>query len=97
MFDPGSRYYKLPNLIFTTSDNRHVAYKSRRFLPQPTDLTFMKQWQVVENDRLDLIAFQQLGDALASWQVADANCAMHPKSLTETPGTILKIAVPEDS
>jgi len=94
MFDSASRYYKLPNLLFITSGNKHITYKSRRFLPQPTKLTLLQQYVIIEGDRLDLIAAKHLGDPLASWQIADANNAMYPKTLTEKPGDKLQIAAP---
>ncbi|HYN19753.1 MAG TPA: hypothetical protein VE078_02255, partial [Thermoanaerobaculia bacterium] len=70
---------------------RPVAYKRRRFLPQPTDLTVLDDVQVIQGDRLDLIAARELGDPELFWRIADAHYALDPFELTEEPGSVVRI------
>jgi hypothetical protein len=48
----------------------------------------------MQGDRLDLIAAKYLGDPLMFWLICDANGAIRPDELTETPGTVLNITMP---
>ena len=41
---------------------------------------------VTQGDRLDLIAAKYLGDPLMYWLICDANGAIRPDDLVETPG-----------
>lgn len=93
-FPPNSRYNAVPTLTFTTPDGRTVAYVARRFIPGPENYTLMREHLVVQGERLDLLAAQYLGDPEQWWKLADANNALRPEALTETPGVTLRIAVP---
>ena len=50
---------------------------------------------VKQGDRLDLIAAKYLGDPLMFWLICDANGAIRPDQLVETPGTVLNITMPQ--
>ena len=66
--------------------DRDVRYLRRRELPDPRDVRPLAVHTVAQGDRLDLLAARYLGDATASWQLADANSALDPDALT-APGT----------
>ena len=66
--------------------DRDVRYLRRRELPDPRDVRPLAVHTVAQGDRLDLLAARYLGDATASWQLADANAALDPDELT-APGT----------
>ena len=48
-----------------------------------------------QGDRLDLIAAKYLGDPLIFWLICDANGAIEPETLVETPGTVVNITTPQ--
>jgi nucleoid-associated protein YgaU len=95
VFDPGSRYYKIADATYTQPDGAAIAYKLRRFVPQPERVRSPTQVVVDRSDRLDLIAFRALGNPVLFWRVADANGAMDPFALTAVPGTTLRVPVPQ--
>ena len=94
MFDPESRYAEIGNATLETEDGREVSYKKRRFLPRGETVPRLTEVNVKDGDRLDLIASRTLSEPLASWRVADANDAMHPRDLLEA-GRALKVPVPQ--
>lgn len=95
MFDYTSRYYNLETANYTTSDGKSIAYKRRRFLPHGKDLQLLTKARVEQSDRLDLITNRTIGDPEQFWRVCDANNAMNPSDLTEEPGNILRIPIPQ--
>ncbi len=95
VFDFTSRYYDLDTAEYTTKDDRKIAYKRRRFLPQGKNLPLLQEVTVVQGDRLDLITFNTLGDSEQFWQVCDANNAMNPENLTAEIGKVLRIPLPQ--
>lgn len=97
MFDHTSRYYPLETAFWTGPDGREIAYKRRRFLPQPESLQILAEWPVAQGDRFDLVAARTLGDSQASWRIADANRVMDPVELTEQIGRRLLIPTPQPS
>ena len=94
MFEPGSRYYKIGDATYDAGGTE-IAYKLRRFVPQPEAVRCLTQVVVDRGDRLDLIAFRALGNPTLFWRVADANEAMDPFDLTAVPGTTLRVPVPQ--
>ena len=94
MFEHTSRYYELPVATFEGPDGRPVAYVRRRFLPQGADLPLLAEVAVEQNERIDTLAHRTLGDAESYWRIADANDAMDPAELTQTPGRRLKVPLP---
>lgn len=94
MFEQTSRYNGIQNATYD-EDGQQIIYKLRRFLPQGGKLPLLVNVTVADRDRLDLIAARTLGDPELFWRVADANNAMNPVSLTEEPGTQLRVPIPQ--
>ncbi len=97
MFGPESRYYRIEDAVYTAADGREITYKKRRFLPRGEDMPQLTELTVREGDTLDHLAATTLGEAVASWRIADANDAMNPFSLTTEPGRVLRVPVPQPS
>ena len=95
LFAADSRYSGFEKLDYTTTDGRTVRYLKRRILPKADDLAKYREYTVNEGDRLDLIAWSELGNSLLFWRVCDANNAMNPFELTETVNHKLDISLPE--
>jgi hypothetical protein len=95
MFESTSRYYDLETKSHTMPDGRTISYKRRRFLPQGQHLPLLVEASVGDEDRLDLIAAQTLGDPQQFWRIADANNAMNPFDLVDEPGRALRVPVPQ--
>ena len=51
--------------------------------------------EVIQGERIDLVAYRTLGDPLAYWRICDANNAMDPQELTEEPGFRLRVPLPQ--
>ena len=94
-FPPTSRYYTIGTAQYTTPDGRPIVYLLRRFVPPADRFTLLEEHTVTQGERLDNITAQRLGDPLQFWRVCDANNAMRPDDLTETPGRVLRITLPE--
>jgi hypothetical protein len=93
-FAPTSRYYGLE--IETIPQNGvPVAYLTRRFVPPVSRFQLLQEHTVAQGERLDNITALHLGDPLLFWRVCDANNAMRPDELTETPGRRLRITLPQ--
>lgn len=91
MFTPSSRYFNLPDRLYTAPDGRQRLYKARRFLPQPMRLVAKSTVTVTAGDRPDLVAARSLGQSELFWRLADANGAMDPFELTAVPGRRLRV------
>ena len=98
MLDSTSRYAPLAvkTLPATGPDgqSREIRYVARRFLPPADDGPTAFEHTVTQGDRLDNITAKYLGDPTQFWRVADANNAMDPADLTETPGRSIRITIP---
>lgn len=96
-FPTDSRYYAFSTLSCTTPNGQTLTYLARRFVPQPGAPNFstIAQHTVQQGDRLDLLAAKYLGDPLLFWRLCDANGAIRPNKLVETPGVILNITMPQ--
>jgi hypothetical protein len=94
-FPPTSRYYGIDTTTLTTPDGTVIVYLERRFLPSPDRFALLLEHVVAEGDRLDNVTAKYMSDPEAFWRVADANAAMRPDALTETPGRRLRITLPE--
>jgi len=92
MFESNSRYYQIENATLTKENGQVVTYKKRRFLPDGEKMSLLQEVTVTAGDRLDNIASRVLGDSEQFWSICDANNAMYPFDLTNTPGKILKIS-----
>jgi hypothetical protein len=93
-FPRSSRYFGLSTRTMTVSGGRVVVYLGRRFVPPPETLAPLAQHTVVQGDRLDTIASQQVGDAEQYWRLCDANNALRPDELLEPLGRRLVIPLP---
>jgi nucleoid-associated protein YgaU len=96
-FPTDSRYYGFSTLSYTAPDGQSITYLARRIVPQPgaPNYATVAQHTVKQGDRLDLIAAKYLGDPLIFWLICDANGAIRPNKLVETPGTVLSITMPQ--
>ena len=99
MFDPSSRYYKIEvtTMIVTDSDGlpREIRYVKRRFIPPADGATTLVEHTVTQGERLDNITARYLGDPTQFWRICDANNVLEPNELTDTVGTMIKIALPK--
>jgi len=55
----------------------------------------LQEHTVIEGERLDNITAQHLGDPEQFWRVCDANNAIRPTELTDSPGRRIRITLPE--
>ncbi len=96
-FPTDSRYYGTGTLSYLTPGGQTITYLARRFVPQPGAPNFatIAKYSVVEGDRLDLLASKYLSDPLLFWIICDANGAIRPAALVETPGTVINITMPQ--
>ena len=96
-FPPDSRYYGFGTLTYTAPNGQSITYLARRVVPQPgvQNYSTVAQHTVKQGDRLDLIAANYLGDPLVFWILCDANGAIRPDSLVETPGQVINITTPQ--
>src|SRR5580704_15795618 len=96
-FPPDSRYYGSATLQYTAPGGQTITYLARRIVPQPGPPNFatVATYTVKQGDRLDWIASKYLGDPLMFWLICDANGAIRPDQLVETPGSALNITMPQ--
>ncbi len=95
MFEPTSRYFALPEGVFTTPDGRVVAYKRRRFPPPGKDLALLVEVRLADAERLDNATARTLGDPEQFWRVCDANDALNPFDLELDTSRRLRVPVPQ--
>jgi hypothetical protein len=94
-FPPASRYYGIDTSTITAPDGRPIVHLRRRFAPSPVRFALLQLHVVTKGERLDNITAKYMDDPQAFWRLADANAAMRPDELTETPGRALRITLPE--
>lgn len=94
-FSPTSRYYGIETTTLETPEGKVVIYLRRRFVPSPERFALLHEHIVKQDERLDNITAQYLGDPEQFWRVCDANGAMRPEELTETIGRSIRITLPE--
>jgi hypothetical protein len=94
-FSPLSRYAGIAQAQFALPDGRVVAYVLRRFVPDPSRFVLLQEHEVREGERIDNVSAFYLGDPEQFWRIADANRAMQPERLLDTPGSKLRITLPE--
>lgn len=95
MFDPTSRYYRIPESTLRTADGREIVYKQRRFLPDGNQMQTLSEVRVRPEDRLDLIAARAYGQPEQFWRICDANDAIDPFVLTDESGETLRVPIPQ--
>ncbi|GAB4578157.1 MAG: hypothetical protein Fur0022_08900 [Anaerolineales bacterium] len=89
-----SRYSRLEMATLELPNGKTVRYLKRRFLPSAETFSLLREHTVLAGERLDHIAFLELGDAEQFWRICDANNALHPEDLLEI-GKKLRITLPE--
>ena len=94
LFAANSRYYQIATTTIELTRGKPVVYLERRFLPPSSRFQVLQVHTVIQGERLDNIAAQFFGDATLFWRICDANDAMRPEALTETPGRKLNITLP---
>jgi hypothetical protein len=96
-FPPDSRYYGFGTLSYTAPTGQTITYLARRIVPEPgaPNYATVARHTVKQGDRLDLLAAKYLGDPLIFWLICDANGAIRPDQLLETPGRVLNITMPQ--
>jgi len=95
LFPPNSRYHGVDLATSQAPDGQPIAYLRRRFVPQPERFALLQEHTVTRGDRLDNLAARYIGDPEQFWRICDANRAIRPEELTETPGRKLRITLPE--
>jgi hypothetical protein len=95
LFPPNSRYFGLPMVVMDGPNGQSVAYLLRRFVPQPERFTLLQMHTVTQGERPDTLAAHYLGDPEQFWRICDANRILRPEELTETPGSQVRITLPE--
>lgn len=94
LFTSTSRYHTIDTATYETPDGLTVVHLRRRFVPSPDEFVLQQEHTIVQNDRLDNLANQYLGDPEQYWQLCDANGAVRPDDLTENIGGKLRITLP---
>ena len=94
LYPSNSRYYGQPTLTLSLPDGAAVSYLSQRYAPQPSQFALLKNYSVVQGDRLDNLAATFFNDPQQYWRICDANNAIRPAALTETVGAQLRITLP---
>jgi hypothetical protein len=95
LFPPNSRYHGIDIATIVREDGRTVAYVRRRIVPPPERFALLQEHIVTAGERLDTITAHYFADPELFWRVCDANRALRPEALTETPGRRLRITLPE--
>ena len=95
MFPLNSRYYFTKTNKLELPDGREIIYLQRRFIPPPERFALLFEHTVTDDERVDNIAAQFLGDPEQFWRICDANVAIDPEELTEKTGRKLRITLPE--
>jgi hypothetical protein len=73
VFDANSRYAQAGSYVMTLPDGTPVTVTR---IPLPRPGVVLGWHRRADAERLDLVAFQQLGDATAAWQLGWTNDAM---------------------
>ena len=78
MFSPTSRYADAGSYQVTLADGSVVT---ATYIPAPVVRAPIGWHRRADGERLDLIAYQYLGDATRAWQLCEANDAISPDAL----------------
>jgi hypothetical protein len=72
-----SRYAKTPQVTLTLADGTQVTAVQLRAVPATSGAATA----ITSNDRLDIMAERNYGDAIRYWHIADANSALDSRRL----------------
>ncbi len=90
-----SRYFTVKTVEIETAPGVTQRVLQRRILPPLPAEGVLADHVVKIGERLDLIAYEHLGDGRLYWQLADQNAVLHPEELIQYPGK--SIGVPPSS
>ncbi|MEA3064217.1 MAG: hypothetical protein QOJ27_652 [Sphingomonadales bacterium] len=93
MIAADSRYASSAQLAYVSPAGEQVVYIAPRILPWPESFEPVGRHNVTDSDRLDQLAWKNMGNPTLSWRIADANRAMHPGALPGEPGDVVAIPV----
>ncbi len=94
-FPQNSRYYSIPTSTLETADGKVVAYLQRRFIPNADRFALLHEYTVTQGERPDTLAAKLIGDPELFWQLCDSNSVMQPDELSDTPGRVVRVTLPE--
>jgi hypothetical protein len=80
MFTTTSRYAGVADATYTDANGRQYSYKRLRLTPDAPTLIVHN---VLQHDRLDLLANTYYSDPEQFWRICDANEAMRPDDLLQ--------------
>lgn len=80
MFDPTSRYYRIPTVQVTDHRGRTVTLVR---VPEPPALVLRGVHQRRQGQRLDHLANFYLQDPNGYWRIAELADVIHPEALSE--------------
>jgi len=80
MFASNSRYINVADGVYVDANGRQRVYKTLRVIP---DAPTLQVHSVVQDDRLDLLAFTFYRDPEQFWRICDANLALRPDDLLQ--------------
>jgi len=89
-----SRYYRIGTNTLVLPGREPITYLYRRMLPDPANFALLRQYVVVQGDRLDNVTASFLGDPEQFWRLCDANRVTVPEEL-EVVGRTIDITLPE--
>lgn len=92
---PTSRYATVETTEHEAPSGETAVHFRRRFIAPEERFQTIEEHTAIEGERPDTLAARFLGDAEQSWRLADANGAMRPEELTDTPGRTVRITLPE--
>jgi hypothetical protein len=94
MYQQNSRYAGSATLLWRDANGRAIAYTAIRTVPddnRPGHQVPRHQIMIAQGNRLDLFAATLFGDPTQFWRIAEANRALDPFALTDTPGRRLNL------
>jgi len=95
-FGPNSRYLGTDTATMEGPGGDTIVYIRRRFIPPVNRFTVIREYTVVQGDRIDNLSYRYIGDPEQFWRLCDANGAFRPDELTEVPGSIVRIGLSTD-
>jgi hypothetical protein len=95
LFPPTSRYHGIATAVWDPEGDRPIRYLRRRLVPHPDHLPTLRYHVVIDKERPDHIAYQELGDPELFWRLCDANRAVSANELVEEAGRRIRVAGPQ--
>lgn len=92
-FSPNSRYHGTEVAVLESETQGKVVYVKRRFIASPEHYDLLQEHTISQEERMDNIAAQYLGDPEQFWRICDANALLNPLDLKT--GEKLRITLPQ--